>query len=250
VQPRQGIKVKVLEELISSLGRDSAARDSLVREVYACALWTGVQTRNWGLASSLRQEHPDHGRVRDVGRLRTKPALELARYAQSDNLLEASIGMATINSLIDIDETKCSVENAFDVMAQKGRGKDVAIVGHFPFTPKLKDIARKLWVIEQRPRGEDLPAEAAREILPQADVVGLTGTSLINHSFERLMKLCSGKFVVMVGPTSPLSPILFDYGVDVISGVIVAEPEKMLRCITEGAMFKQIEGLRLVTIKK
>ncbi len=242
--------MKVLEDLISSLSKDSAARDSRVREVYACALWTGVETRNWGLASSLHQKHPDHGRVRDVGKLRTKPALELAGYARSDNLLEASIGIATINSLIDIDQTRCSVENAFDVLAQKGRGKGIAVVGHFPFTPRLKDIARKLWVIEQRPRGEDLPAEAAQETIPQADVVGLTGTCLINHSFGRLMQLCRGKFVVMVGPTSPLSPVLFDYGVDVISGVIVAEPEKMLHCITEGAMFKQIEGLRLVTIKK
>lgn len=237
--------MKVLDDLIASLDKDSR-----VHEVYSCTLWTTVMTRNWGLASSFREEHPNHGRVRDVGRLRGKPALELAEYAKSDNLLEASIGMATINSLIDIDETKCLAENAFDVLAQKGRGKNIAVVGHFPWTPMLKDIAKKLWVIEQRPSGEDLPAEAAEDILPQADVVGLTGTSLINHTFPSLMKLCQGKFVVMVGPTSPLSPVLFDYGIDAISGVKVIQPERMLACITEGAMFKQIEGLRLLSIKK
>lgn len=237
--------MKVLDDLIASLNKDS-----MVHEVYTCALWTAVMTRNWGLASSFRDEHPNHGRVRDVGRLRDKPALELAEYANSGNLLEAAIGMATINSLIDINESQCSEENAFDVLAQKGSGKNIAVVGHFPWTPTLKDIAKKLWVIEQRPSGEDLPAEAADEILPQADVIGLTGTSLINHTFPDLMKLCQDKFVVMVGPTSPLSPILFDYGVDVISGVKVIQPERMLACITEGAMFKQIEGLRLLSIKK
>ncbi len=237
--------MNVLDDLIASLDKDST-----VREVYSCALWTAVMSRNWGLASSFREEHPHHGRVRDVGRLRGKPALELAEYAKSDNLLEASIGMATINSLIDIDETKCFDENAFDILAQEGMGKKIAVVGHFPFTPKLKDIARKLWVIEQRPRGEDLPAEAAENILPQADVVGLTGTSLINHTFLELMKLCQDKFVVMVGPTSPLSPVLFDYGVDVISGVKVVQPQRMLTCITEGAMLKQIEGLKLLSIRK
>jgi uncharacterized protein (DUF4213/DUF364 family) len=241
----RGIKLKVLDDLIASLDKDST-----VHEVYSCALWTTVMTRHWGLASSFREEHPDHGRVRDVGRLRGKPALELAEYAKSDNLLEASIGMATINSLIDIDETNCLAENAFDVLVQKGRGKNIAVVGHFPWTPMLKDIAGKLWVIEQKPSGEDLPAEAAEDILPQADVVGLTGTSLINHTFPRLMKLCQGKFVVMVGPTSPLSPVLFDYGVDVISGVKVVEPKRMLACITEGAMFKQIEGLKYLSMKK
>jgi uncharacterized protein (DUF4213/DUF364 family) len=237
--------MKVLNDLIASLDKDST-----IHEVYSCVLWTAVMSQNWGLASSFRDEHPHHGRVRDVGHLRAKPALELAEYARSDNLLEAAIGMATINSLIDTDDSRCSDENAFDVLAQKGKGKNMAVVGHFPWTPMLKDIARKLWVIEQRPRGEDLPAEAADEILPQADVIGLTGTSLINHTFPGLMKLCQGKFVVMVGPTSPLSPILFDYGVDVISGVKVVNPQRMLACITEGAMFKQIEGLKYLSMKK
>ena len=242
--------MRVLDDLISSLGKDKAARDSVVREVYSCVLWTAVMTGNWGLSSSFREEHPHHGRVRDVGKLRGKPALELAGYAKSDHLLEASIGMAAINSLIDIDETKCAPENAFDVLAEKGRGKNIVVVGHFPWIPMLKEVAKNLWVIEQRPRGDDLPAEAAKDVLPQADVVGVTGTSLINHTFEGLMKLCKGSFVVMVGPTSPLSPVLFDYGADVISGIKVVEPEKMLACITEGAMFKQIRGLKLVSMKK
>ena len=237
--------MKVLDDLIASLDKDST-----VKEVYSCALWTTVMTRNWGLSSSFHDEHPNHGRVRDVGHLRGKPALELAEYAKSDNLLEASIGMAAINSLIDIDETRYMTENAFDVLAQKGSGKNMAVVGHFPWTPMLKDIARKFWVIEQRPSGEDLPAEAAEDILPQADVVGLTGTSLINHTFPGLMKLCKSKFVVMVGPTSPLSPVMFDYGVDVISGARVIQPQRMLACITEGAMFKQIEGLKLLSMRK
>lgn len=242
--------MKVLEDLLSSLSRDSIVRDSLVREVYATALWTGVMTRNWGLASTFRGEHPDHGRVRGSGKLRDKPALELAEYVKSDNLLEASIGMATFNSLIDIDETKCAYENAFDILAQKGRGKNIAVVGHFLWTPMLKDIARRLWVIDQSPQGEDLPAEAAEEILPQADVVGITGTSLINHTFQQLMDLSQGSFIVMVGPSSPLSPVLFDYGVDVISGIKVVEPQKMLACITEGAIFKQIKGIKLLSMKK
>lgn len=238
--------MKVLDDLIASLDKDSTT----VHEVYSCALWTAVKSRNWGLASSFRQEHPHHGRVRDVGHLRGKPALELAEYANSDNLLEASIGMATINSLIDIDETRCTNDNAGEILAEKGSGRNIAVVGHFPFTLKLKDVAARLWVIEQKPSGEDLPAAAAEDILPRADVVGLTGTSLINHTFPELMELCRGKFVVMVGPTSPLSPVLFDYGVDVISGIKVAQPERMVVCITEGAMFKQIEGLKYLSMKK
>lgn len=237
--------MKVIDDLISRLGKDN-----VVQEVYSCVLWTAVKTRHWGIASSFRQEHPHHGRIRDVGKMRGKPAIELAEYAKSDNLLEASIGMAAINSLLEVDEANCSSENAGDILAEKGRGKNIAIVGHFPFTEQLKEAADKLWVIEQHPSGEDLPAEAAEDILPQADVIGLTGTSLINHTFEDLISLCKDKFVVLVGPTSPLSPVLFDHGIDVISGIRVIHPERMLACITEGAMFKQIEGLKYLSMQK
>ena len=99
--------MKILDDLIFSI-----IEDSVVREVHACALWTAVVSRHCGLASTFREEHPRHGRVRDAGNLKSKTALELAGYAKSDNHLEASIGMATINSLLDVDEGKCVEENA------------------------------------------------------------------------------------------------------------------------------------------
>lgn len=237
--------MKILDDLLASLNTNYQ-----VEEVFACALWTAVKTRNWGLSSTFHDEHPHHGRVRDVGRLRTKTALELAEYAYSDNLLEASIGMATINSLIEVDESRCTQDNAGDILAQVGRNKNIAVVGHFPFSDKLRQVASKLWVLEQKPTGEDLPAEAAHDVLPQADVVALTATSLINHTFENLIELCKDKFVVMVGPTSPLSPVLFHYGIDIISGVRVVEPQRMLACITEGAMFRQIQGLKYLSMER
>jgi len=237
--------VSILDDLISTLGDDS-----IVHEVYTCVFWTAVITRNCGLASTFREEHPDHGLVKGVGGLRGKSALELAQYAKSDNLLEASIGMATINSLIDIDEAECVSENALDILIDRGRDRNIAVIGHFPWVPKLQSIARKLWIIEQHPRLGDFPAEAAEEILPQADVIAITGTSLINHTLERLLDLSKDRFIVLVGPTSPLSPILFDYGIDIISGVKVIESEKVIHSISEGAIFRQVEGVRLLNMIK
>jgi uncharacterized protein (DUF4213/DUF364 family) len=158
--------------------------------------------------------------------------------------------MAAINSLIDIDEARCVEENALDVLSRKGRNKNIAIVGRFPWIPKLRMIARTLWVIEQSPQEGELPAEAAEEVLPQADVVGLTGTSFINHTVDRLLDLSKNSFIVMVGPTTPLSAVLFDYGVDILAGVKVVEPDKTIRSISQGAIFSQVEGVRLVTMAK
>jgi hypothetical protein len=158
--------------------------------------------------------------------------------------------MATINSLIDIDESKCIEKNAFEILLEKGEGKNVAVVGHFPWIPKLRGKVQNLWVLEQRLREGDLPAGEADRILPQCDVVGITGTSFINHTLEGLLALCKKAFVVLIGPTSPLSPILFDYGIDAICGAEVVDVDKVIRSISEGATFKEVSGVRLLTLSK
>jgi len=65
--------------------------------------------------------------------LMEKTALELAHMVYSDSLLEAAIGMATINSLLHINLESCAELNARELIAEKGQGKRLVIVGHFPF---------------------------------------------------------------------------------------------------------------------
>jgi uncharacterized protein (DUF4213/DUF364 family) len=158
--------------------------------------------------------------------------------------------MATINSLIDIDKSGCIEKNAFEIILEKGQGKNVAIVGHFPWIPKLRERVKNLWVLEQRLREGDLPATHADRILPQCDVVGITGTSFINHTLEGLLELCKEAYVLLIGPTSPLSPILFDYGIDAICGLKIIDPDQLIRFISEGATFKEVTGVKLLTLSK
>jgi uncharacterized protein len=185
-----------------------------------------------------------------VGALTQKTALELAQYARSNSLLEASIGIAAINSLIEPEKSKCVEKNGFDILIEKGEGKNVAVVGHFPWIPRLRDKVGNLWVLEQRVRDGDLPAEEASRILPECDVVGITGTSLINHTLEGLLSLRKKAYIVMIGPTTPLSPVLFDHGIDVICGAKVTDSERLIRFISEGATFKEVTGVRLLTLAK
>jgi len=225
--------------------------DFPIKSVHTCVFWTAVISKYCGLSSTFRDQGPSHDRgVRDVGNLTRKTALELAEYARSESLLEASIGMATINSLIDIEESKCVEKNAFDIILEKGQGKNVAIVGHFPWIPKLKGKTKNLWVLEQRLREGDLPAKEADRILPQCNVVGITGTSFINHTLEGLLSLSKGAYVLLVGPTSPLCPILFDHGIDAICGSKIIDPDGLIRTISEGATFKEVTGVRLLTLSK
>jgi uncharacterized protein (DUF4213/DUF364 family) len=244
--------VRIIDDLIASLKGDAP-----LREVRVCAFWTAVvlDDGRCGLASTLRPDEPQCAGlappVRRAGHLLEGSALELAEYAKSERPLEASIGMAAINALLEVDESRCVELNAEEVILKHGADKNVAIVGHFPFIPRVREVAEKLWVLEKRPVGGDLPAEMAAEVLPQTDVAAITGTSLINHTFEGLMKLCRpDALVIVLGPTAPLSPLLFDHGVDVVSGSKVVDAAAVLRYIGQGATFKQVKGVRLLTITK
>jgi len=137
--------------------------------------------------------------------------------------------MATINSLLHIDESNCLHLNAATLIAEKGEGKKIAIIGHFPFIPKLQNITKELWVIEKNPREGDLSESQSKNYLPQADVIGITGTAITNHTIETLLPMCNPKaYLVVLGDTAPLSPVLFDYGIDAISGTKVIDPQTAL----------------------
>lgn len=242
--------MKVIDDIIAGIKADDS-----VKEVRACMFWTAVVSKRCGLASTLREEGPHHVKnpVPEAGLLTMKTALELALYANSASLPEASIGLAAVNSLIDIDHERCAEKNALEILKEKSQGKRVAIVGHFPFIPKLRQVASEVRVLEKRPTQDDLPESEAADVLAKAEVVGITGTTLINHTFEGLMDLCKGKFVVVLGPSTPLSPVLFDYGVDALSGIEVINADSVLHSISEGASFRQVSkggGVRLLSMSR
>ena len=240
--------MKILDDVIATIGEDAP-----VREARVGAFWTAVVSRGCGLASTVGPEVHEHGAiyVGEAGSLASRSALELAGLAHSDSTLEAGIGLAAINSLLEVDEARCVELNAGELLIEQGRGKKVALVGHFPFVPALREAAGRLWVIELRPQPGDVGAEEAEAILPQVEIAAITGSAFINHTLERLLGLCRPEtLVVVLGPSTPLSPVLFDYGVDVISGTRVVDAGLALRCLSEGATFRQMKGVRLLTMQR
>jgi len=246
----------VIDDLIA------AVPGGVVEDVRIGVFWTAVVAtvhgrRQCGLASSVRDEDDHHHgagpAVREAGLLTGRPARELACLARSPSLLEAAVGMAAINALLPPPVVLGPELNAEDVVADLGAGKRVALIGHFPFAPRLRERVDTLWVLEQKPRGEDLPAGTAQAVLPAADVLAVTATTLINHTFADLLALRRpGAAVVVLGPSTPVSPILFVHGVDVIAGSVVEDVDRVVRAAGEGANFRQLhrQGIRLVTLRR
>jgi uncharacterized protein (DUF4213/DUF364 family) len=238
--------MQILNDLISTLDVDAP-----VKTIRLGIFHTAVVTNACGLAATLpkdalRQEPP---MVTEPGLLTEKTALELARMAHSPRILEAAIGMATINSLLQVEADACIEQNAAELIAEKGAGKTVTVVGHFPFLKKIERHAARLSVIEKNPRGDDFGEEKAAELIPEADVVAITGTALTNHTMDGLLSLCSpGAYVIALGDTAPLSPVMFDHGLSAVCGTRVDDIERVLRCVSEGANFRQIEGVRRLTL--
>jgi uncharacterized protein (DUF4213/DUF364 family) len=244
--------MSILEEILDTL------TDAPLEGVWMGLHWTAViVTRGGrprcGLASTLRGDsQAPHGEapVRWAGHLLEHSALELAGLARSASTLEASIGVAAINALLEVDESACRDENALHTLQREGAGRRVALIGHFPFIPRLRPAVGELWVLEHRPQPGEFPAERAAELLPQADVVAITGTTLINHTLEDLLPLCRSEALVMIlGPSTPLSPVLFRHGATMLAGSLVVDPATALRCVGQGATFQQVEGVRTVVLQ-
>lgn len=244
--------MKLIEQLVSSLV------DGRVIEVRIGLHWTAVVAevdgvRRCGLASTVVADHV-HGTV-DVpqaGQLEAFTGLELAAMANSGQATLTSVGIAAINALLEPQPETWVDINAEDVIIAHGQGKKVALIGHFPF-PNVRSNVGELSIIEQNPQPGEYPPEAAADILPNADVVAITGMTLINGTLENLLKLCSPDATVLVlGPSTPLTPLMYDWNIDLLSGAVVEKIEPVLHFVSQGACFRQIKkvGVRLVSVAR
>ncbi len=231
-----------------------------ILDIHVGLYWTAVlvevdgQTR-CGLAATMGDEshhYTTDPAVSRAGRLTELSARELADYVHSPHPPEISLGLAAVNALIPPRPDLWTNLHSKEVLARLGADKTVVMVGHFPYVPELRPKVGKLLVLEQNPRdADDLPAERAPEIIPQADVLAITAMTLLNHTFDDLVALRRPNVpMVIVGPTTPLTTLLFEMGAVILSGSVVENPESVLRGLREGANFHQLRqmGVRLVSM--
>jgi uncharacterized protein (DUF4213/DUF364 family) len=240
--------MEILQALLDSLAIDVPVTAGVVG-----AHLMAVASQRLGLAAHL----PSQGQSdaadseKGVGILIGKRACDLASWLLEDHLVRAGIGMAALNSVLEIDYQALIEVNAKKIIADRAIGKNLMVVGHFPFIGQLRSKVRNLWVMEKEPRGGDLCEEEGYQALAEADVVAITGSCLINHTFDQIMANCKvGSFKVMLGPSTPLSTILLDCGLDVIGGALVEEKSTVLRMVEKGAAFRQLQGVRTVVMAK
>ena len=243
-----------VETLVHHL--EPVARSARTHDVYIGVFWTMVILEmegmlRAGIAATTSGHHETHDKMRDVGQLHHLDVPTLLSRALSDYPLETGVGIATANALLNPPAEHLTEVNARELVLRYGKGRRVAMVGHFPFVPQVRQVAATLDVLELHPQKGDLPADEAPRVIPQADVVAITGTTLLNGSFDTLVSLCRrDALVILMGGTAPLTSLFFEVGIDIVAGTQVVDIDAALRAITQGGGYRQIPGKRLVTLSR
>ncbi|MBI2874156.1 MAG: DUF364 domain-containing protein [Firmicutes bacterium] len=186
----------------------------------------------------------------DAGTLTEKPFQDLLAHVGDSNPLKGAVGVAVLNALSALiiesaghGHQEYPNMDALDLLEITPRDR-VVLVGAFPpFIRRLREQVKELHVLERNPgafEGENLgvllPEDRAAEVLPGADIVVASGTTVSNGTLEGLISLSQGaREFLLVGPTAGMLPDpLFQAGVTVIGGIRIRNPERLLRLVSEG----------------
>ncbi len=233
--------MKVYEKLLEKAL--SRGRGRLVEDVRIGLGYTAVKLNDGtvGLAYTVLEEKKTCNLLEPEIQFTGRPADLVARGFLSANHLEAGVGLATINAILNRPRKDYLREDPLELISLRPEDR-VAMVGYFePLFHKLKGRVAELWVFE---RSEGRLAEALSEAemftyLPEATVAIVTSVTLINKTFEEIVSfLNQAREVVLLGPSTPLEPEAFEgYPVSVLAGALVKN-DKILRPVSEAKGMK------------
>jgi len=232
--------VKLVEDLIESAGGGEVP---ILRAAVGLH-WTAVESRTAGMSHTYKT----HRKVElsGSGSLEGLGALETSSRLRDWEPLEASLGLASLNSLIEPRGEPGSVNGA---ILEAIPGRSVAVIGRFPFNGRVASGAGEAFFFETEPTGDELPPFAVEEVLPRVDVAVITATALINKSLPRLLELSRDAWSVVLGPSTPMNDVLLDHGADLLGGIRVVRPDALFSSVMQGVKkFGKIGGIEPIML--
>ena len=185
------------------------------------------------------------------GKMRGRRAVSFLDEVQHKDGIRRAVGVAVMNALAALcwdhkphPDVALEVDvDAFDA-AGISPGQLVVVVGAFvPFLRELKRRGQPYLVLEQDAatlKPEELPfyrpAAQAPIVVPQADVLLVTGTTLLNDTLDEILAAARPDACkVVVGPTVGLVPDAYlRRGCDVLGSIRVTRADEFLDVLAEG----------------
>lgn len=184
------------------------------------------------------------------GKLRGRAALECIEDTCSPNPLKRTMGIAVLNALSTLCREKEKLagyevitgRDAFDGVDVRRFNKTVVIGALVPILRKLNREGADYKVLEMDARtlkGSELdhfaPAQDAPMYVPDADLLVITGVTILNNTLADLLKIAKkGAEILVIGPTASMLPdAFFVRGVTVLGGIVVTKADELLDIISE-----------------
>lgn len=231
--------------------------DITVKNFQAGPIWTWLEASDGTIGLAMTIDVRTRPSIYEHSLL-GRPLHEAGQLIRSWNLVDAGVGVAAINAWYNhSDRSEACGDRlstnggAFDTYIDMVRGKKVATIGHFPFIEQRLGKVSELSIIERNPRKGDFTDSAAEYLLPEQDVVFITGSAMVNKTLPRLLQLSRHAHVVLTGPSTPLAPAIYDYGVDGLSGMVITDAERLKDSLKgTGNEYPQHSGVMLNYAKR
>jgi Uncharacterized conserved protein len=214
-----------------------------------------------GVAMSFRDNNPNYDDaetyfdVEELKRYVGAPLPDLARdMLHGDALWSRSIAVAALNAMSqpfvsDAVLRAKGYDTSVDVSRIVRSDDIVAIVGYGGLVKEYAGRCREVHVTDMRPAGrfrtllvgETIAygptdvyvhgAEENREVLAKADVVFITGSTLVNGTFAEVAGYArNARLRAIYGSSAQMLPdVLFENGIDVAMSVAIADPVRFER---------------------
>ena len=185
------------------------------------------------------------------GKFTGKPAADFIRDLAGAPPLKKAVGVAVINALAEScrkrrPDDACVTDagkDALETLLLPEMGYVVVVGALVPIIKRLKVRGKPFGILEldlRTLKPDELPfaippGKADAEIR-RADMLVITGTTLLNNTLEPLLASARpGAEIVVVGPTASMLPAaFFRRGVTVLGGDVVTDPDRLLDTIAEG----------------
>lgn len=268
VQPGAGVsglsfdEGAILKETVAEIRSRLGSRfaDITVERVVIGIFFTGVKLSNGsgGLSFTPIKEIPEAvccpSSLRAspwTGKFHGRPVEDFIETLFDQSPIKRTIGIAVVNAL----STHCweqappvdySIERGSDALETIEIPDDanIVVIGALvPILLRLKNRGKPFSIIEMDPRtlkADEMPfwvpVERTAEVVSKADLLVITGTSLLFHSLEAILAcVMKGAQVIVVGPTASMLPgAFFRRGVTVLGGDLVTRPDDLLDILSEG----------------
>lgn len=169
----------------------------------------------------------------------------------SENILRRTLGIAALNALSTLvwEKTEHSGyelllgADAFDEIDVKKYQKSVVVGALVPIIRKLMQENADFHILEkdsrtlkEREMPYYLPPERAGEFVSEADLLVITGVTILNDTLPGLLAMAKKDAeILVVGPTASMLPdCLFSKGVTMLGGIQVTKADALLDIISEG----------------